>query len=1260
MTSKRPGLKLILVMLAVAFALWVLYPPSERLKGGIDLVGGHSLLFEIDTAGLEPAETAGLAQRVLKVLKDRIDPYNQLNLEWRPIGNNRIEIRMPRPPEEALQRRRAFEEARERVAALNVRSTEVAQALSLKGEARRQALEALVRGVEERRALLEKVAQAYDRRAEAIRSGDDKAVREATEAYVQAMKDLRRTNINMQALADILELQDQVAREERFAQFVQRYPERRALLEELKTAYDRWAEQKGYLESPEDLKRMIAGAGVLEFRILARRDRATGTTLEAKDESLREPVAKYVESLQRRGPRMRAGDKYVWCRIADPVDFMFLRDPAELENFDQIKQLRDDVIEEYAGNYYVLCHNSPGMVMLHPRRPEDRRWELKRAVPSRDERNRPCVLFEFNAVGGDMFYNLTAPNVGERLCILLDNVAISAPVLQSAIRESGRITGDFTWDRVTELVNKLEAGALPARVKPEPISEKGIGPQLGAYNRTRGIQSAIWGTIGVAAFMALYYLFAGLIADAALIINIIFVLAVMAGFEATMTLPGIAGLVLTVGMAVDANVLIFERIREESRRTSLLRLAVRNGYGRAFWTIFDTNLTTILVCLILGYVGTEEIKGFALTLGVGIVTSMFTSLLFTRWVFEFLIERGWVRSVPMLSIPGIAQARVDWMRLSRFFVPVSLLLIVAGVLAFDAQPRDHLYDIEFLGGTSAQIQLAEPGSMSDEDLRRVMADRENGVAGWLLRASQAMQNVQVRALGANTYELSSDFLGPDEIETLLLTSIQGRIPEMTADRIRNVLVVRFREERPVEEAEVRRLIARAGVYAEDAADRLASARIQLVTDVGPGVPENSTFEIITLETNKKLVRDAITAVLGDRLKIRRGVEHYRLVTDPDRAPQGLFPIDEGMIFLSDAIGGTSAVDITDYMGGVVLVFDELEPPLTEQDVRDRLADMRLQPDYEQYKWREPEPMVVGLEPAPDGSGRYRKLAIVVGDQNFRYDEDPRAWRQYLAEPELTIAEAALTSEGTLQKVVKFDAPVANEARTQAFIAIVLACIGIVVYLWLRFGSLDFGLAAIVALVHDVSIAIGLVALSYYISQTPIGHALLIYDFRIDLTLVAAFLTIVGYSINDTIVVFDRIRENRGKLTTVTPPIVNTSINQTLARTILTSGTTLIVVLVMYVLGGPGIHGFSFALLVGILVGTYSSVAIASPLLLNPVRLRLVVYGIVALLLLGMVAGMESATAQWVVGGLVVVGLAALVWREWSRRAPAPVGPAGAG
>jgi SecD/SecF fusion protein len=284
-----------------------------------------------------------------------------------------------------------------------------------------------------------------------------------------------------------------------------------------------------------------------------------------------------------------------------------------------------------------------------------------------------------------------------------------------------------------------------------------------------------------------------------------------------------------------------------------------------------------------------------------------------------------------------------------------------------------------------------------------------------------------------------------------------------------------------------------------------------------------------------------------------------------------------------------------HVGGVAVVLKDLEPPMKPADVRQRIEAIRLQPQAggaDQQRYR-----AYDVEVSPDG----RTALVMSSDPNFPYDADNPAiadsWKQQLAAPVWDLTRAALTKPAELQKVNNFDPQVAGEASTNAMIAMVLSILVIMAYIWLRFGNLRYGTATVVALLHDTLFTLAAIGIAHYVANTFVGHALLIEPFRINLTMVAAILTVMGWSMNDTVVVFDRIRENRGKLGHLSRQVINDSINQTLSRTLLTGGTTIVTLFVMYVFGGPGIHGFTFALLVGILVGTYSSIAIASPILL---------------------------------------------------------------
>lgn len=256
------------------------------------------------------------------------------------------------------------------------------------------------------------------------------------------------------------------------------------------------------------------------------------------------------------------------------------------------------------------------------------------------------VSLNFNKKGARRFEKLTSENVNRRLAIVLDNKIQSAPVIQQKIGGGrAQITGSFNVDEAKDLAIALRAGALPAPIN--VLQESTVGPSLGADSIRKGVKSALWGFLLVIVFMLIYYQVAGLIANVALCLNLLLVVGALSFFDATLTLPGIAGIILTIGMAVDANVLIFERIREELRQSKTIKAALNFGFDKAFVTIMDANLTTLITALILFKFGTGPIRGFAVTLSVGILSSMFTSLFVSRAIFELVYRK---KSIKTLSI----------------------------------------------------------------------------------------------------------------------------------------------------------------------------------------------------------------------------------------------------------------------------------------------------------------------------------------------------------------------------------------------------------------------------------------------------------------------------------------------------------------------------------------------------------------------------------------------------------------------------------
>ncbi len=328
---------------------------------------------------------------------------------------------------------------------------------------------------------------------------------------------------------------------------------------------------------------------------------------------------------------------------------------------------------------------------------------VKRAMVIRDPiSNQPQIDFELDTKGAELFAQVTSENIGRQLAIILDGELYSAPVIQGLIPNGrGQITGTFDFKEARELADVLENPLeLPVKI----IEERGVDPSLGKDSIRSGIKAAIIGTILVAGFMLVYYMLAGLIANVALILNIIITLGVMCSIGTTLTLPGIAGIVLTIGMAVDANVLIFERIREELAAGKSLRGAISAGYSRAFSTIFDSHVTTLISAVILIFMGTGSVKGFGVTLTIGVALSLFTALVVTRLIFDFLLDKNLLKKLPMLHL--VRPGKIDFLRWAKPAFAVSWLLIIVGI-GYGFHRGDKVKGVDFKGGDVLTMRFAE-------------------------------------------------------------------------------------------------------------------------------------------------------------------------------------------------------------------------------------------------------------------------------------------------------------------------------------------------------------------------------------------------------------------------------------------------------------------------------------------------------------------------------------------------------------------------
>ncbi|HXG49634.1 MAG TPA: protein translocase subunit SecD, partial [Methylomirabilota bacterium] len=333
---------------------------------------------------------------------------------------------------------------------------------------------------------------------------------------------------------------------------------------------------------------------------------------------------------------------------------------------------------------------------------------LKRAGVSRNPlTNEPEIHFELDAEGAKLFAEITreySPREGReyQLAIVLDGELRSAPVIRSPIEGGrGQITGSFSVKEAFELASVLEN---PLEAPVQLVYENTVDPTLGKDSIQSGIRAAVVGTIGVSLFIAIYYLVGGIVANIAMLLNLLLLVGVMCMIGATFTLPGIAGIVLTVGMAVDANVLIFERIREELASGKPLRSALAAGYNKAFGTILDSNLTTLIASALLMKLGTGPIKGFGYTLTVGLVTSMFTALLVTRLIFDFLLAKNLIRSLPMLQL--IRPTKIDFLRWAKPAFALSWIIILSG-LGYGFYRGADVLSVEFAGGDNMSFAFTK-------------------------------------------------------------------------------------------------------------------------------------------------------------------------------------------------------------------------------------------------------------------------------------------------------------------------------------------------------------------------------------------------------------------------------------------------------------------------------------------------------------------------------------------------------------------------
>ena len=772
---------------------------------------------------------------------------------------------------------------------------------------------------------------------------------------------------------------------------------------------------------------------------------------------------------------------------------------------------------------------------------------LSRAVETYDENARPAVAFGFRTEGANKFAMLTGPNVGRDLAIALDGKIRQQANIKSKISGSGQLTGGFTSQEVRGIVTLLKGGSLPT--KPQLISQSTVGAVLGTESIHGGAVAVAVGLLAIFLFMLIYYMVGGLIADAAMAFNVVIVLAFVLVFRQTLTFPGLAGVLLTIAMAIDANILIFERVREELQRGKSLLYALGAGYDRAFWVIFDSNLTTILTGIVLFKIGSGPVKGFAVTLITGLIASFFTSVFVTRIVVSFLYNAGLLKNLKMMKV--FAPPRVDYVAIQRFGVGGSVAVIALTWMVFVFPRWTSNYGIDFTGGDRITLQLAQPTSAADframietlpkaeqgyfRDLTLQTQDEKDGKATKFILLLRSVNTEGIADAQEKPAEAAPAVPAVQPVAGVLPLAAAPVVPAAASATPAVATVAPA----PLRDADQRRVAILRRILKEKALLLPEPYSEPEWKDAGSPGLQGLTLEVNVLPASVD-VANAPGLSRAETIKQRLNDHFQNHVEDRFRGGAATDP---------GAFAGVriDKVDLASAPGAAIERYrlttqPYLEPPLS-LDAKDRKAPLHQE---------------------------------VVGEI--------KRWFSLKAAQEIKISEP-------FPEIFSVGPKVAEDLQRDSIVALFVAMIGIMFYMALRF-ELMFGIAAIVALVHDVVITIGIMAMT----DALLGET---FTVKINLPEIAAFLTIVGFSVNDTIVIFDRVREMLA-----TPrrkasfrETVNAAVNQTMGRTIWTSLTTLLVTLSLLFFGGEPIRGFSYAFAIGVVTGCYSTVFIASPVVI---------------------------------------------------------------
>ncbi|MDX2146382.1 MAG: protein translocase subunit SecD [Planctomycetota bacterium] len=1130
----RPILRNAIIVLAVlATALSFLLPVDKTLKLGKDLQGGVSLVYNVQIRPDEDSES--VLTQVADALKRRLDPKGLLEIAIVSQGRDRLEITMPLPGESAKVAGDAYEQELARLSKAELTEARLEQVMALQGQARQDAINELAGVNPARQELLERAARATDesvaKRAEFERAraenADEATINRlideagaARQASIDLRQEVLRSTLRAGEVAQALALSDephyvqdmrirdkekrvvQIPSDRDYAleQILKKHPEAKADLDRIVAAWEAYEREGAGIEDAQDLMKRIRGAGVLSFRITV-------------DPGEHPEEARLREELRKRGPRNVSTTDARWYKVNKIHGWYNDMEQRELllRNPQAFFASQRYVGEEYNGEYYILAWDKRGLRLTA----EEGEWGVAQAYEDRDGRTgKPSIAFVMDTRGASQLGQLTLePSKSrQRMAVLLDDEIYTAPNLISQISKHGQITGEFSAEEREYIIRVLNAGALQAKLAPEPISVSVLAPSLGKDNLAKGLFAGYICFAMCAGFLTIYYFGGGLVAAVGLVVNVFLLISLMAMQRAPFTLPGIAGVILTIAMAVDANVLIYERMREEFQRGALLKEAVRLGYQKAMSAIVDGNLTNLIVCIVLGIVGTPEIKGFAITMSMGVLTTLFAQLVVTRLLFDVGVIKLGIKRLPMLPtvVPAVQRAftlNVDWMRLRPIFY-VAFIGLIGLSVAMIAIRGSEMLDTEFRGGTAVTIRLK-----TNDD-------------GTPLKMTRAQVQEKVAA-EADSSELLRD---------------------------------------------------------------LRNASILVVNPDADGVSSN-VFTIKSLVKDPDAVQAAINDAFAGLLDIQPQLEFVGSDAASGRAVS--FPITSTS--LGETIGRPDVVRTIDerFVGGAAIILKDLEPAPSLASLRSRVDEVRASAEFADTVRTMVDVLV--LEGNEDV---VRSAVFLARDPDVSYFDDVRRWETDVRDREWAVVQAAYTEATTFLGVQAFSPAIAATFTAQAIAAILLSTVLIVIYVWVRFGSVRFSIAAIVPTLMDCFIAVGLIAFAeiVYDEAPGLATAVGLQPFKIDLTVIAAILTVLGYSINDKIVVLDRIRENRGKAKLIGRSIINESINQTMSRTIMTGSTTILSTLILYLIGGDGVKSFAYALGLGVIVGTFSSVMLAAPIM----------------------------------------------------------------